>query len=172
MYPNLHNTSEERYHLDQVETEIVPITQRTGMRTSLHLQPYLAFPDIRLIVGLSPASRPDGAIGEVLSVEETGMRRERIGTGQAWYYPADRTLVLWEALIEDRFRDAPLSEDMNMRRLWLGIEDVLTTHFPAATRITTPFDDPAFETAAYRAFLGSLGYAPVAKAAYGKRFAL
>lgn len=162
------HTSEERYRLDEVDTEIVPVTTRAGTRAYVHLQPYVAFPDIRLTVGLSPAPRPGGAISEVLSVEERGMRRERIGNAQAWHYPADRTLVLWEALIEERFRDTPLAEDANMRRLWLGIEDFLTTRFPAATKIATPFDDPAFETADYRAFLGSLGYAPVARAAYGK----
>jgi hypothetical protein len=134
----------------------------------VHLEPYLAFPDIRLTVGLSPVPRPDGAIGEVLAADEHGVRRERIGTAQAWFYPTDRTLVLWEALIEERFRDAPLPEDTNMRRLWLGIEDFLTTRFPVAERITTPFDDPAFETADYRAFPGSLGYASVAQAAFGK----
>jgi hypothetical protein len=33
------HTSEERYHLDQVETEIVPITQRTGRAPTCTLSP-------------------------------------------------------------------------------------------------------------------------------------
>jgi len=162
------HTGEERYRLDQMETEIVPIAQREGMRTYVHLQPYLAFPDLRLTIDLFPSPQADGAIGAVHSAEEAGMRRERIGNAQAWYYPADRTLVLWEAFLEGRYRDALLAEDANMRRLWLRIEDFLITRFPDATRMTTPFDDPIADRETYQAFLGSLGYGPVAKAAFGK----
>lgn len=159
---------EETYHLDALDREIVPIAALTGIRTYLHLQLSLVVPDIRLTVALAPGLRPDGAIGAVVAAEERGGRRQPIGTVQAWFYAADGTLVIWECFLEDHVRDVPLGEDVNMRRLWLGVEDYLTTRFPATVRIVTPFDDPLFETAAYRAFLSTLGYAPVAKAAYGK----
>ena len=77
-------------------------------------------------------------------------------------------LLLWEVFLESPFRDQPLTEDANMRRLWLGVEDYLLTRFPATTRITTPFDDPIAERETYQAFLRSLDYEPVAKAAFGK----
>ena len=161
--------NEETYHLDALDREIVPVAAPTGTRTYVHLQPYLVMPDIRLTVALTPGSQPDGAIGEVVASDERGGRRQPIGKAQAWWYPADGTLVIWECLLEDHLRDMPLGEDVNMRRLWLGVEDYLTTRFPATARIVTPFDDPLFETPAYRAFLGSLGYAPVVgAAAYGK----
>lgn len=160
--------SEEDYTRYDHEQEIVPVTMPHGRRTYLHLQPYLAFPDIRLTVGLSAAPRPGGAIGAVTGVEEVGTRQQPIGNGQAWYYPADRLLVLWECFFNVPFRDAPPMADGNMRRLWLGVEDYLTTRFPAATQITTPFRDPLFPDAEYQTFLRSLDYKPVAKAAWGK----
>ena len=55
-----------------------------------------------------------------------------------------------------------------MRRLWMGMEDYLLTHFPDTSQVTTPFRDPQFPDDEYQAFLAALGYAPVAKAAYGK----
>jgi len=132
------------------------------------LQPSLIMPDIRLTVALSPGPQPDGAIGEVVDGEERDGRRPPIGTMQAWYYPVDGTVLIWEAFLASFARDTPLREDANMRRLWLRVEDSLITRFPAATRTVTPFDDPAFETTSDRAFLGSLGYTPVARAADGQ----
>ncbi len=158
----------EAYWLDAVDREIVPIAALVGTRISIHLQPSRIMPDIRLTVALSPGPQPDGAIGEVVDGEERDGRRPPIGTMQAWYYPVDGTFLIWEAFLEAFARDTPLREDANMRRLWLRVEDSLITRFPAATRIVPPFDDPAFETTSDRAFLGSLGYTPVARAAYGK----
>ncbi|MHB8645468.1 MAG: hypothetical protein ACYDAR_06740 [Thermomicrobiales bacterium] len=162
------HTSEETYDQQSDDREIVPLATPRGTRTYVHLQPYLAFPDIRLTVGLSPSPRAAGAIGEVIDAEEVGVRQQPVGKAQAWYYPADRTVVLWECFLESPYRALPLTEDGNMRRLWLGVEDFLVTRFPTATRITTPFDDPIAERETYQAFLHSLDYAPVAKAAFGK----
>lgn len=161
--------SEEMYHLDALDQEIVPVALSTGTRTYLHLQPYLVVPDIRLTAALSPNPQPGGAIGAVVAAEERGGRQQPIGKAQAWCYPVDGTLVIWEAFLESFARDAPLGSDANMRLLWLGVEDYLATRFPATARIITPFDGPLFETAAYRTFLAALGYAPiVGAAAYGK----
>ena len=55
-----------------------------------------------------------------------------------------------------------------MTKLWQSVEKYFTRKFPRADRIVTPFDDPLFQTEAYQAFLKSLGYEPVAQAAYGK----
>ncbi len=161
--------SEETYRLDALDREIVPVAAPTGTRTYVHLQPYLVVPDIRLTVDLAPGPQPDGAIGAVVAAEERGGRQQPIGKAQAWFYPADGTLVIWECFLEDNLRDMPLAKDANMRRLWLAVEDYLTTRFPATMRLVTPFDDPLFETMTYRAFLASLGYTPVVgTAAYGK----
>jgi len=71
--------------------------------------------------------------------EETGMRREKIGTSQMWHYPADGVAVIWEAYLSEAFRAASRATDTNMQRLWVGIEDYVLTHFPDTTQVTTPF---------------------------------
>jgi hypothetical protein len=156
----------ERYSADDIRVDIVPVAQQPGSRTYLHVQPYLLLPDIRLTVGVFPTPQTGGVLGEVVAAEETGTRRERIGTAQLWYYPADRVATIWEAYLSSAFREPVLAMDANMERLWLGIEDYLLTHFPGMKQITTPFRDPQFPDADYQAFLASLDYEPVAKAAW------
>ena len=66
-------------------------------------------------------------------------------------------------------RQKPLPEDKHMQNLWISFEKWLIKQFPEATRIATPFNDPiANSIKEYQAFLHSLGYEPVAKAAFGK----
>jgi hypothetical protein len=56
-----------------------------------------------------------------------------------------------------------------MRQLWKGFERWLTQKFPAATTLATPFNDPIAESIdEYQAFLKTLGYSPIAQAAFGK----
>ena len=48
-------------------------------------------------------------------------------------------------------------------------EQLFSQQFPEATRIVTPFNDPiAKSIEEYQTFLRSLGYEPVAEAAFGK----
>ncbi len=62
-----------------------------------------------------------------------------------------------------------LTEDLYMQTLWSSFEHWLAKQFPEATRIVTPFNDPiANSIEEYQTFLRSLGYEPVAKAAFGK----
>jgi len=78
-------------------------------------------------------------------------------------------IVLWECFLERSFRGStPLGEDTNMRQLWQQTEQQLHAKFPQAERVVTPFSDPLFETKEYQAFLRSLGFEPVAQAAFGK----
>jgi hypothetical protein len=66
-------------------------------------------------------------------------------------------------------RDHSLLEDANMQKLWTGFQTWLIKQFPQVTRIVTPFNDPiAHSIEEYQTFLRSPGYAPVAKAAFGK----
>jgi hypothetical protein len=67
-------------------------------------------------------------------------------------------------------RNKPLLEDENMRQLWDGFERWLMKQFPKAKTLATPFNDPIAESIdEYQSFLRSLGYEPVAKAAFGKK---
>jgi len=112
----------------------------------------------------------DEALGEVLSTQVKDVRQHQIGNAQAWYYPQDKLIVMWESFLDAHMRNVTsLTEDMYMQKLWSSFEQWLAKQFPEATRIVTPFNDPIAEPIdEYQTFLRSLGYEPVAKAAFGK----
>jgi hypothetical protein len=160
--------SEERYSLQKAETDIEPIKTLRGTRTCIHMKPFVLVPDISLTVGLYPTPTEQGAIGEVLEAHERKLREVEIGQAQAWYYPQDQIIILWECFLHSFVRAQSLLEDINMTNLWRGFENFLYKQYPGAMKITTPAHDPLFSDEMYHAFLQSLAYMPVAKAAWGK----
>ena len=160
--------SDERYSLQKAETDIEPIQTLRGTRTYIHMKPFVLVPDITLTVGLYREPQSTGAIGEVLEAHERKHREVEIGQAQAWYYPQDRLILLWECFLNNFVRDKPLLEDPNMRYLWENVARFLQERLSEATRITTPSHDPLFSSEEYHEFLRSLGYEPIAKAAWGK----
>ena len=167
--------SEEKFRYGK--HEIIPLTMQpgeTGQRTYVMMQPYILEPELFMTVGMYPKPKhyadQDEAIGEVLSTQAKGMRPQQIGSAQAWYYPHDKLIVLWECFLDARMRNVTsLTEDLYMQTLWSSFEHWLAKQFPEATRIVTPFNDPiANSIEEYQTFLRSLGYEPVAKAAFGK----
>lgn len=161
------HTEQERYRKSDITQEITPIAITQGERTYLHLKPFVLIPDSILTVGLYPAPRPGGEIGEVLSSQERRQKEVEIGNTQAWSYP-DGTLVLWECFLHDFVCIHALPDDPNMAMLWRSVEAFLLSQFSRAERIVTTAFDPMFDRDEYQAFLAALGYAPVAKAAWGK----
>lgn len=162
------HTSQERYF--DGDTEIVPIEPHTGQRTYVNIHPYIEEPNIIVSVRIPPHGYADTpALGQVQGSRVDGFRHTKLGNIQAWYYPSEKVLILWECFFERSFRGSrSLGEDTNMRQLWQHTEQQLHTKFPQAERVVTPFSDPLFEIKEYQAFLRSLGYEPVAQAAYGK----
>jgi hypothetical protein len=164
--------SDERYFA--VQQEIIPLTQRRGHRTYVMMQPYVLEPKLTITVGLYPKPKAyadqDEAIGQTIGQpKHDGFREAQVGNAQAWYYPEDKTIVLWECFFDSRFRRHPIPEDTNMQNLWKGFEHWLIKQFPQAKTLATPFNDPIAESIEeYQAFLKTLGYAPLAKAAFGK----
>jgi hypothetical protein len=153
--------------------EIIPLAHRSGQRTYVMMHPYVLEPKLTFTVGLynKPKTYHDqeSPIGEVIGSNPAGFREVQVGNAQAWYYHADKTIVLWECFFDDRFRRHPLPEDGNMQNLWRGFEHWLTKKFPEATTLATPFNDPIAESIVeYQAFLKKLGYSPLAEAAFGK----
>lgn len=171
-----------RFHVSEEEHrdashEIIPVSQeRQGRakRTYVMMHPYVFEPKLTLTVGLydTPKKYADqeSAIGKTIGQpKQQGFREVQVGNAQAWYYHADKILVLWECFFEDRFRKHPLSEDANMQKLWKGFEHWLIKQYPQATTIATPHNDPIAESIEeYQAFLKKLGYSPLAEAAFGK----
>ncbi|MDP9409352.1 MAG: hypothetical protein M3P70_02435 [Actinomycetota bacterium] len=153
----------ERYWEGQ---ELVPVTRR-GERLYVHAQAYILWPVITLTAGL-PAAAAGGALGVVLDSEYTGVRPVEIGDAQGWYYPEDRTAVLWECLVGESYRAADPSADRLLALLWEGFERVLLERSPGARRIVSPSWEPLYEPPAWHRFLEGRGYAPVAERAWGK----
>ena len=163
--------SEERYSWGY--SEIIPLQHKEGKRHYLHMKPYVLEPQLFMTVGINPKPKhyadQDEVIGEVLNTEAKGMRQHELGNAQAWYYPGEKMIVLWECFLEASFRRHPLADDPHTLKLWQVFEKWLFKQFPEATRIATPFNDPiAHSIEEYQTFLRSLGYEPVAKAAFGK----
>ena len=168
------HTSEETYRLDSFEQDIRPIETLAGSRTYIMLHPYVPEQILTFTVGLynKPKQYADqeAAIGQTLGEpKQEGVRDVQIGSSQAWYYHEDQTIEIWECLLFSEFRMHPIAHDPHMQKLWRQLETWLTRKFPEATRIVTPFHDPiARSIEEYQAFLHSLGYEQVAKAAFGK----
>jgi hypothetical protein len=167
------HTSEEKY--EALRYEIIPISERKGKRTYVMMHPYVVEPKLTLTIGLysNPKHYADqeSPIGETIGTPQVeGFREAQVGSAQAWYYPADKTIVLWECFFEERFRKDPLPEDVNMQKLWQAFERYLMQKFPQASTLATPFNDPIAESIdEYQAFLKTLGYSPLVQGAFGKR---
>src|SRR5713226_3862477 len=105
------HVSDERY--SHVNPEIVPISNPgKGQRTYVMLNPYVFEPNIFLTVGLykTPKRFADQseAIGETISSRSEGVREVQIGNAQAWYYPSDNMVVIWECYLWNFVRDHEL----------------------------------------------------------------
>jgi hypothetical protein len=161
------HVAEEIYRRSEGQ-EIIPLAHSRGVRTYVHGKPYILVPDITLDIGLSPQPEPSGAIGAVRSSNWEGMRHEEIGQAQAWFYVEDRTIVLWESYLLDRYRAPKMLEDSNTYALWQGFEQFLTRRFPSARQLVTTYDDSEYDTDQYQEFLTSLGYRRLNPAAFGK----
>ncbi len=164
--------SEERYF--GTASEIIPLKQKKGKSTYIMMQPYVLEPRLTLTVGICNKQKhhadQDSAIGKTIGTpKQQGFREVQVGNAQAWYYHEDKTIVLWECFFDSRFRKHPLPEDKNMQNLWRSFEHSLLKQFPKATTLATPFNDPITESIEeYQSFLKTLGYSPIAKAAFGK----
>ncbi len=171
------HVSDETFWYDEHEIISLQMEPGTkGKRTYVMMQPYILEPQVFMTVGMYQKPKQyadqDEAVGEVLSTNVKGMRQQQIGNAQAWYYPHEKKIVLWECFLDVPRRVASsLPDDKHMKALWSNFEHWLTQQFPEATHIATPFNDPiAKSIEEYQTFLRLLGYepAPQAKAAFIK----
>lgn len=123
--------------------EIVPLTVTTGERDYFHAKPFLLLP---------------------------GGRPRDIGQAQAWHYPADHLLVLWECFFDDHYGLAGQRAEgnANLHKLWDGFERVLLGQLPAAERIVTTCEDE-YARPDWKRFLDERGYAQTAPVVFEKR---
>jgi len=167
------HTAKESYF--GAASEIIPLKNKKGSCIYIMMHPYILEPEVYVNIGLYKKPKQyadqDETIGEVLSTQVKGMRQHRVGNAQAWYYPQDKVIVLWECFLDSQVRNIKsLTDDMYMPKLWSSFEQWLYKQFPEATHIATPFNDPiAKSIEEYQTFLRTLGYTPIAQAAFGKK---
>lgn len=148
-------------------SELLPLSVSSGMRTHLLAKPYILQPDIRLTVGFYPTPEPYGAIGEVTKAEWEGMRHEEIGEAQAWYYPSDKLIMLWECYLFDRYRQADPNQDKALATLWDGYESTLKQQQPQAQHLVTTWED-IYDRSDWQFFLQRRGYQPFTPSLFAK----
>lgn len=134
------------------DEEIIELTQRRGVRSYVFGQAYLLQPDERVTVQLNREPDPSGHIGKVTDSDWVGMRRLPVGKAQGWYYPFERTIVLWECFLERHYAKQQPQEDVNQQTFWKGCEGFLVEQFPDAMQIVTTHADPMYPTEDYQAF--------------------
>jgi hypothetical protein len=125
---------------------------------------YILLPEFSVQIRLHDRPRGD-VVGETEGTDWEGMRHEVLGNAQAWYYPKDQALVLWECFLEDRHRQADPTGDANLQTVWRGFERVLLARSPDATKLYTTWED-IYERPVWRRFLEQQGYRQVDKAAF------
>ncbi|HLZ21984.1 MAG TPA: hypothetical protein VKQ30_07670 [Ktedonobacterales bacterium] len=158
--------SEERY--SGLRQEIVPLRTVRGRRTYVHARPYLLVPDLTLGIRFSDQPQQGGFVGAVRESRWDGMRHEDVGKAQAWAYPADRLVVLFECFFEERYQSGAAAEDPNLRRLWQAFAGFLVGWFPETEQLVTPADDPLYEREDYQRFLAGLGYVRLNERAFAR----
>jgi len=142
----------------------IPLTQRSGERTYFHAKPYILIPDITMTVA---PSQPNGGksalgteIGRVVGSHVGTPKPLEIGEAQAWYYPQDRALMLWECFLEDRIRQhSDPSMDPLYQIVWTGFEQLLVHEVPDVEHVYTT-REPIYDNALFARFLERKGYRP------------
>jgi hypothetical protein len=132
-----------------------------GQRMYMLMHPYVVQPNIVMSMVVQPKHYADAGdiLGKTIdSARVEGFQHHDIGNAQAWYYPEDKILILWECFFHDYARDLPLLKDANMSQLWINFERWLLNQYPDAEKIVTPFADPIWEVKEYQSFLRARGY--------------
>ncbi|MGB9177960.1 MAG: hypothetical protein WCB68_01840 [Pyrinomonadaceae bacterium] len=144
-----------------------------GQRIYLHAKPFIWKP--RIILTMVVSEEPDLAvheesnvpqeIGRVISSDVADYERFYLGMAQAYYYPVDQALVLWECDVFHltKHTEEDLGEGAFYVTLWQRFESMLRERFPATKLIVTPGWDPGYSSEEWRAFLARQGYAPDTK---------
>lgn len=142
----------------------------SGARAYFHGRPYQLIADHHLTVDLFAVPRPTGEIGTVKAATWEGFKHQELGNAQGWYYPENRTLVLWECFLEERFRGGPPYEDTLHLVVWQAWERFLISHSPGVEQIVTTWED-SYDREAWRLFLAGQDYRQAAPAAFARSVA-
>jgi hypothetical protein len=157
--------SEETYE-HSIEN-LFPISSRRGNRSYFHAKPYILIPHMTLTIGLTRPKADSGEIGRVIGSDVTKLQEREIGNAQAWYYPAEKALVLWECYLFEPYAKKDPRKDPLLAAIWQGFEETLLKELPDTTRIYTSYE-PIYERPVYKTFLAKQGYGLIKKVAFMK----
>jgi hypothetical protein len=157
--------SEERY--EHTIDELFPFSTRRGNRSYFLAKPYILIPRMTLTFGLTRPKADSDEIGRVIGSDVTKLQEREIGNAQAWYYPAEKALVLWECFLEQPYRQEDPRKDALLITVWQEFEKTLLKELPDTARVYTTYE-PIYDRKVYKAFLTKQGYRPIEKAVFVK----
>jgi hypothetical protein len=147
--------SDDKYYSPH---ELFPLSSRRGQLVYFHAKPYILIPKITLTVALSRPKADTGEIGKVIGANVQHLQQRDIGNAQAWYYPADKALVLWECFLEEPYQTAPdPRHDAVFTMVWTGFERLLLEQLHPVERIYTTYE-PIYERPVFAKFLATQGF--------------
>ncbi len=161
---HLHRSEETAAHGET----LFPIATKHGdKRTYFHAKLYILIPRMTFTIGLTKPKADSDEIGRVIGSDVTKLQEREIGNAQAWYYPAEKALVLWECYLYEPYAGKDPRKDPLLATVWQGFEKLLLKELPDTTRIYTEYE-PEYERQVYKAFLAKHGYRPIEKGAFVK----
>jgi hypothetical protein len=161
---HLHRSEERAYHGES----LFPISVKRGdTKTYFHAKPYILIPRMTLTIGLTRPKADSDEIGRVIGSDVTKLQEREIGNAQAWYYPAEKALVLWECYLFEPYAKKDPRNDPLLATVWQEFEKTLLKALPNTAKIYTTYE-PIYERPKYKAFLAKQGYRPVEKVAFVK----
>jgi len=155
IYLDLHEGA-GRYDADFHRLEDPFLTQKAGEQVYFHAKPYYNEPEFQVVVALY--HQPQGsAIGQVRAVRQVNTKHVHIGQAQAWFYPADRLLVLWECYLFDWCRTGAPAQDVRHVAVYQAFERWLITRCQPSL-IVSPAWEPVYHKQLWQEFQAQQGY--------------
>jgi hypothetical protein len=160
---HLHQSEESFHHAES----LFPIPSQKGTRTYFHAKPYILIPRMTLTVELTRPKADSGEIGRVIGSDVKHLQERELGNAQAWYYPEENALVLWECYLFEPYAQKDPLKDILLVAVWQGFEETLLKALPDTDKIYTTYE-PIYERPVYKTFLAKQGYRPIEKVAFVK----
>jgi hypothetical protein len=159
-----HQSEERAYHGES----LFPISVKRGdTKIYFHAKPYILLPQMTLTIGLTRPKADSDEIGRVIGSDVTKLQEREIGNAQAWYYPEEKALVLWECYLFEPYAQKDILKDSLFAAIWKSFETTLLKELPDTTKIYTTYE-PIYERPVFTKFLTSMQYRKVDKAAFVK----
>ena len=148
---------------------LFPLTSRSGHRIYFGAKSYILIPQVTLTFVSTPPQADNNVIGKVIGSDVKQLQELEIGNAQAWYYPAEKALVLWECYLHKPYQQKDLLTDSLAAMVWQGFEQLLLKRkeLRNAAPIYTTYE-PIYERTVWTKYMKKHGYRKVGKVAFLK----